>query len=44
VEKYIERFMSLLSDVEVEYKIAPQDQLHLFIKGLNQPLRLALDS
>lgn len=27
VEKYIEKFMSLLSDVEVEYKIAQMGQL-----------------
>lgn len=41
VERYIERFMALLSDVEVEYRIAPQDQLHMFIRGLNTPLKLA---
>jgi hypothetical protein len=41
VERYIERFMSLLADVEVDYQIAMQDQLHLFTKGLNTPLKLA---
>jgi hypothetical protein len=41
VERYIERFMSLLADVEVDYQIAMQDQLHLFTKGLNSPLKLA---
>ena len=41
VERYIERFMGLLSDVEVEYEICMQDQLHLFIKGLSAPLKLA---
>lgn len=41
VEKYIERFMSLLSDVEAEYEMCAQDQLHLFCKGLTAPLKLA---
>jgi hypothetical protein len=41
VERYIERFVALLSDVEVEYEMVEQDKLHLFLKGLNVQLRLA---
>lgn len=41
VERYIERFVCLLSDIEVEYEMQEQDKIHLFLKGLNTPLRLA---
>jgi hypothetical protein len=40
VERYIERFVSLLSDVEVEYETEEQEKLHLFMKGLNVQLQL----
>lgn len=41
VERYIERFMGLMSDVEVEYEMQEPDKIHLFVKGLSTPLRLA---
>lgn len=41
VERYIERFMSLLADVETEYDICEPDKIHLFLRGLETPLKLA---
>lgn len=41
VERYIERFMSLLADVETNYDICEQDKIHLFLKGLETQLKLA---
>ena len=41
VEKYIERFIALTSDVETEYQMMEQDKIHLFLKGLSTPLRVA---
>jgi hypothetical protein len=41
VERFIERFTSLLADVETEYDMCEQDKIHLFIKGLETPLRMA---
>lgn len=41
VERYIERYMSLLADVETEYEMCEQDKIHLFLKGLDTPLKLA---
>ena len=31
VERYIERFVALLSDIEVDYEMVEQDKLHLFM-------------
>lgn len=41
VEKYIERFVTLLGDVETEWEISENDKIHMFLKGLNTNLRLA---
>ena len=41
VERYIERFISLLSDVETEYDICENDKIYMFLKGLNAPIRVA---
>ena len=41
VEKYIERFVTLLGDVETDYEMSEHDKIHLFLKGLNTPIRLA---
>jgi hypothetical protein len=41
VERFIERFTSLLADVETEYDMCEQDKIHLFTKGLETPLRMA---
>jgi Retrotransposon gag protein len=35
VEKYVERFISLLGDVETEYDVREKDIIHMFLKGLN---------
>jgi hypothetical protein len=41
VEKYIERFVTLLADVETEYEICENDKIYMFLKGLHAPIRLA---
>jgi hypothetical protein len=41
VEKYIERFITLLSDVETEYEICENDKTYMFLKGLNAHIRVA---
>jgi hypothetical protein len=41
VERYIERFVTLLGDVETEWEISENDKIHMFLKGLNTQLRLA---
>jgi hypothetical protein len=41
VEKYIERFITLLSDVETEYEICENDKIYMFLKGLNAHIRVA---
>jgi hypothetical protein len=40
VEKYIERFITLLSDVETEYEICENDKIYMFLKGLNAHIRV----
>jgi hypothetical protein len=40
-EKYIERFITLLSDVETEYEICENDKIYMFLKGLNAHIRVA---
>lgn len=40
-EKYIERFVTLLGDIETDYEMSEHDKIHLFLKGLNTPIRLA---
>lgn len=34
VERYTERFMGLMSDVEVEYEMHEPDKIHLFLKAV----------
>ena len=41
VEKYIERFVTLVGDIETDYEMSEHDKIHLFLKGLNTPIRLA---
>jgi hypothetical protein len=41
VEKYIERFITLLSDVETQYEICENDKIYMFLKGLNAHIRVA---